>query len=705
MKKRWLSFVVTCCMAVSALFPSVEALAAEVTTAEAQESETMAASQESQWDTAISPLVREQSRGDLWSMQSEESEFPTGRVPYKEVEVELDKLDADELYDSSELARYSSLRSSAIYSTEWDKYRTWYFYNQLTDSEREFYDALDAVCARLLRTTKTPEVRQDSYGKTFYATEYVTHSTLDEEQMKRILLIFRFSNPQYYFLESAWLRGSNGIFDYFAFVIYPAFANGNKRMMATAAVKAQADVWEAQAASLGSEAEKAKLLHDLIIDKVEYNYAILDDNFDEESEYTQSSYSVFCTDKTVCAGYSQAYAMMCNAVGVDTVAVTSLTHEWNKVRIDDSWYNVDLTWDDGVPDRYRFFWRSDYYYDTETAGQSYIHHQEEWLWDGVLPPCSVDSVQTGNYTVPGTLPAVTQTAAVPTVGVSLSGKTYKITLSSATPGAEIYYTLDGSLPTPASTKSHRYQGVVKTNTTPRLRFIAVRDGMWDSADKQVAMVTYYGNQSTSGSMAPTVVSVGDTVSISSNIYKRSGNTFLEWNTKADGTGISYAAGQTVTLNGNLNLYAQWFTGKYRIAYELNGGKNNSKNPSGYTPGKKITLKNPTKKGYTFVGWYTNKKLTKKFTQITAKTKGTLNLYAKWKPIKYKVSYQLGGGKNSGKNPKTYTIATKTIKLKNPTRKGYKFVGWYTNKKFTKKITRIKKGSTGNLTLYAKWKKA
>ncbi len=705
MKKRWLAIAMAGFMAIGSLFVPVPAFSAEVTTAEAQESETIAVPEESTVDTMIQPLVREQNWGDRWSMHNEDGEFPVGRVPNKEVEVALDELDEDLLYDSSELARYSSLRSSAIYSSEWDKYRTWYFYNQMTDNEQEFYDALDAVSAKLLRSTKTLEARPASNGGAFYATEFVTHSSLSKEKMKEILSIFRFSNPQYYFLESAWLSGTNGVFDYFALIVYPAFADGNKRLMATAAVKAQADVWEAQAASLGSEAEKAKLLHDFIIDKVEYNYAILDNDFDEESEYTQSAYSVFCTDKTVCAGYSQAYAMMCNAVGVDTVAVTSLTHEWNKVRINDSWYNVDLTWDDGVPDRYRFFWRSDYYYDTETAGQSYLHHQEEEIWDGILPPCTVDSSQTGDYTVPGTLPAVTQTAAVPAVGVSLSGKTYKITFSGATPGAEIYYTLDGSLPTPASTKSRRYQGVIKTNSTPKLRYMAVHDGMWDSADRQVAMVTYYGNQSTSGSMAPTVVSVGDTVSISSNAYKRSGNTFLEWNTKADGTGITYAAGQTVTLNGNLNLYAQWFTGKYRIAYELNGGKNNSKNPSGYTPGKKVTLKNPTKKGYTFVGWYTNKKLTKKFTKITAKTKGTLNLYAKWKPVKYKVSYQLGGGKNSGRNPKTYTIATKTIKLKNPTRKGYKFVGWYTNKKFTKKITQIKKGSTGNLTLYAKWKKA
>ena len=45
----------------------------------------------------------------------------------------------------------------------------------------------------------------------------------------------------------------------------------------------------------------------------------------EDTAYTQSVYSVFCMDKTVCAGYAQAFEMMCNGVGVDCIAVTVMT--------------------------------------------------------------------------------------------------------------------------------------------------------------------------------------------------------------------------------------------------------------------------------------------------------------------------------------------------------------------------------------------
>lgn len=73
-------------------------------------------------------------------------------------------------------------------------------------------------------------------------------------------------------------------------------------------------------------------------------------------------------------------------------------------------------------------------------------------------------------------------------------------------------------------------------------------------------------------------------------------------------------------------------------------------------------------------------------------------------MKYAVTYNLNGGKNNKKNPSCYYNTTNTIKLKNPTKEGYTFKGWYADKQCTIKVTAIKKGSSGNKTLYAKWQK-
>ena len=70
--------------------------------------------------------------------------------------------------------------------------------------------------------------------------------------------------------------------------------------------------------------------------------------------------------------------------------------------------------------------------------------------------------------------------------------------------------------------------------------------------------------------------------------------------------------------------------KYTIKYNLNGGKNNKKNPTCYYNGKSVKLKNPTRKNYVFKGWYTDKNYKNKVTTIKKGSVGKKTLYAKWK---------------------------------------------------------------------------
>lgn len=75
--------------------------------------------------------------------------------------------------------------------------------------------------------------------------------------------------------------------------------------------------------------------------------------------------------------------------------------------------------------------------------------------------------------------------------------------------------------------------------------------------------------------------------------------------------------------------------QYRIYYHLNGGSNNKANPSVYVATNTIKLKNPKRKGYTFVGWYTTAKFKGKIATIKGTAKKTYHLYAKWKKVSVK----------------------------------------------------------------------
>lgn len=223
-------------------------------------------------------------------------------------------------------------------------------------------------------------------------------------------------------------------------------------------------------------------------------------------------------------------------------------------------------------------------------------------------------------------------------------------------------------------------------------------------------IKFDGNGAAKGKMSEKACAAGQKEKLSKNKFEKKGYTFAGWNTQPDGKGTfyeenAYVKNLTKKADEVVTLYAQWKAAQYQITYNLNGGKNNKKYPKTYKiTSKTIKLSNPSKKGYVFKGWYCDKKCTKKVTSIKKGSTGKVTLYAKWAKEKYTITYKLNGGKNNKKNPKIYTITSKMIKLAAPTRKGYVFKGWYRDKKCTRKVTSIKKGSTGKITLYAKWKK-
>lgn len=182
---------------------------------------------------------------------------------------------------------------------------------------------------------------------------------------------------------------------------------------------------------------------------------------------------------------------------------------------------------------------------------------------------------------------------------------------------------------------------------------------------------------------------------------RKGYTFKGWYTES-----TYKNKITSIEEGqckNVTVYAKWAPKTYTITYKLFGGTNSARNPKTFTVEKEVKLYSPKKKGYTFMGWYTDSNYKNKITAIPKGTAKNITLYAKWKPVKYTITYKLDGGKNSSRNPKTFTIEKK-VNLYNPSKQGYTFGGWYTDSRFKNKITAIPKGTAKNMTLYAKWTK-
>ncbi len=131
----------------------------------------------------------------------------------------------------------------------------------------------------------------------------------------------------------------------------------------------------------------------------------------------------------------------------------------------------------------------------------------------------------------------------------------------------------------------------------------------------------------------------------------------------------------------------------------------------------------TVEGYDFVGWYDplaamynrnnydseTGEYTEGYTPLKTITMNqflTKGLKAVWKLSEYPITYNLNGGTNPEEAATYYTIKD-TLTLPTPTKSGYMFAGWYTdydstNGTYSNRLESIEEGSTGAVTLYAKW---
>ena len=117
----------------------------------------------------------------------------------------------------------------------------------------------------------------------------------------------------------------------------------------------------------------------------------------------------------------------------------------------------------------------------------------------------------------------------------------------------------------------------------------------------------------------------------------------------------------------------------------------------------ITLKNPTRTGYTFAGWM-NTSTSKTVTTIPKGSTGNMSLTAQWNTVPYTISYNVDGGTPLENPPASYTVETETFTLPQPKKEGYNFTGWTGSNGTTAQTeVTIVKGNTGNKEYKANWK--
>ena len=173
-----------------------------------------------------------------------------------------------------------------------------------------------------------------------------------------------------------------------------------------------------------------------------------------------------------------------------------------------------------------------------------------------------------------------------------------------------------------------------------------------------------------------------TVTLNANGDNVSGTTisskciFGGWYENSSFSGTKYSAGESYKVLKNVTLYAKWTDSA-------------------------VTPSTPTRSNYKFEGWYYDSAFTRKFSSADKITANT-TLYAKWS--QNKIVYSANGG--SGAPSSTYGYGNVYISSTQPTRNGYKFLGWSKSSSATTASYSSGKSYslTSDVTLYAVWGK-
>lgn len=276
--------------------------------------------------------------------------------------------------------------------------------------------------------------------------------------------------------------------------------------------------------------------------------------------------------------------------------------------------------------------------------------------------------------------------------------------------------------------------------------IPVGNFLWTNGSTATAVtrpsfqITYNGNSGTGSVPSPTSGSGALTIESNTGGLIAGSNSFLGWNTKADGTGISLAPGDTFVPSENITFYAQYGSAQaaHTVTFMNNGGSG-TMTPQTSGVAASLTSNTFTYSGFTFAGWNTdpNGNGTAYVDGVSYAFTADLTLYAQWVAITattvattlppattiapavtvapvattvapasvatvHTVTFNSNGGKGSMSNQ----VSGVTSKLKSNifSRSGYKFAGWNTatDGTGTSYVNATSYGFATDLVLYAQW---
>ena len=207
-----------------------------------------------------------------------------------------------------------------------------------TDAERRVYSMLDAYVGK-----GVPQM-------------FVVDNDGTPEKMTAIIELYKSDHPEVFWLNDQYSYEYVTYSDYTE--ITPLFSVDQEALeTARNRFDEAVDKILADAPVNGSDYEKELYVNEYLI-----SHCFYDEEAAKKEEVVaneQNAYGAIIDGKAVCEGYTRAFQLLCERLGIDCVPINGTcdnngsgepgNHIWNAVKISGDWYYVDATWNDFQP--------------------------------------------------------------------------------------------------------------------------------------------------------------------------------------------------------------------------------------------------------------------------------------------------------------------------------------------------------------------
>ena len=104
----------------------------------------------------------------------------------------------------------------------------------------------------------------------------------------------------------------------------------------------ETEIWN----STMNDEEKIKQAHNYIINNSKYDKDRSDNNI--VNYKSDTAYGTLLEGYSLCGGYTDAMELFLEDLNIKSYKIASENHVWNAVNLNNTWYHLDLTWDDPI---------------------------------------------------------------------------------------------------------------------------------------------------------------------------------------------------------------------------------------------------------------------------------------------------------------------------------------------------------------------